>query len=539
MKEMLLLLQFTLLLLVPSVPARKNHRKHIQESYPSQSADYRDYEALNSEYAQNYEYEYEHHQQDQQDHQHVPQHDNQQLPQRNKLLVIVLDGFRWDYFQIYKDRTGKDLEGFKRFMSAGVRTKYLESVFPAESFPAWQTIQTGLYPEVHGIVGNQFYDSEVHKMTDSTYLAFFNIDDERTTAHMKWWQKDEVEPIWATAAKHDVTFATFLWGRCDIPYDHVKRLSPAYCENYYSTDLTKTLTINVDKAVQQLQNGVDAAIIYDLTLEKAGEDFGPFSDQVEGKLRQLDSAMEHLENRLNATSMTDFVNVVIVSDHGMTYGHHSPYEVEIKKVKLSNHLKAGTYRWIVGTGSHAGVYPKSRELRKEIVERLQDVEGIKVYGKHDIPEELHYKHNKNSPPILVMAEPGTIILSSGRNVQRPSYNRGAGKGHGYSSPQSLVEQTKMGLSGYDPKEPDMRGIFLAKGPDFKSTGEVYPEIKLVDVYQVLTHVLGVPPQANNGTWDNVMDLLVDPNGAPFRTFGFSNFVIPLLISLITLKNSSI
>ena len=43
--------------------------------------------------------------------------------------------------------------------------------------------------------------------------------------------------------------------------------------------------------------------------------------------------------------MTDFVNVVIVSDHGMTYGHHSPYEVEIKKVKLSNHLKDGTYRY--------------------------------------------------------------------------------------------------------------------------------------------------------------------------------------------------
>merc|ERR1712106_107618 len=97
-------------------------------------------------------------------------HDNQQLPQRNNLLVIVLDGFRWDYFKIYKDKTGKDLEGFKRFMSAGVRTEYLESVFLAESFPAWQTIQTGLYPESHGIVGNQFYDSEVHKMTDSTYL---------------------------------------------------------------------------------------------------------------------------------------------------------------------------------------------------------------------------------------------------------------------------------------------------------------------------------------------------------------------------------
>jgi len=516
-----MLLQLVLILLVTSVPARKNHRKHIQESFPSQSTEYRDYEALNSEYAQNYEYEYDHHQQDQQDRQHLLQHDNQQLPQRNKLLVIVLDGFRWDYFNIYKDRTGKDLEGFKRFMSAGVRTKYLESVFPAESFPAWQTIQTGLYPESHGIVGNQFYDSEVHKMTDSTYLAFFNIDDERTTAHMKWWQKDEVEPIWVTAAKHDVLFATFLWGRCDIPYDHMERLSPYYCENYYSTDLDKTLTSNVDRAVQQLQSGVDAAIIYDPTLEKAGEDFGPLSDQVEDKLRQLDAAMVHLEDRLNHTSMTEFVNVVIVSDHGMTYGHASPYELEMNKVKLSKHLQKGTYRWIVGSGSHAGVYPNSMKQMQGIVERLHEVEGIRVYGKHDIPEELHYKHNKNSPPILVIAEPGTIILSSGRDVQRPFYN---------SSPQSLVEQTKMGLSGYDPKEEDMRGIFLAKGPDFKATGEVYPAIKLVDVYQVLTHVLGVPPQANNGTWDDVRDLLVDPNAAPSRTFGLCKTVIILLLA---------
>ena len=50
--------------------------------------------------------------------------------------------------------------------------------------------------------------------------------------------------------------------RCDISYDGVKRFSPAYCENYYSADLTKTLRINVDKALSQLQApGVDAAIV--------------------------------------------------------------------------------------------------------------------------------------------------------------------------------------------------------------------------------------------------------------------------------------
>jgi ectonucleotide pyrophosphatase/phosphodiesterase family protein 6 len=232
--------------------------------------------------------------------------------------------------------------------------------------------------------------------------------------------------------------------------------------------------------------------------------------------------------------MKQFVNVVVVSDHGMTYGHHSPYEVdrEIRKVKLSNHLVEGTYRWIVGSGSHAGVYPKSRDQRKALVERLQGIAGVRVYGKHDIPEELHYKHNKNSPPILVLAEPGTIILSSKRGVQRPAQR--TSKAHGYSSPQSLIEQTKMGLSGYDPKEPDMRGIFLAKGPDFKSTGDVYHAIKLVDVYQVLTHVLGFPAQANNGTWEDVRDLLIDPNAAPNRTFGvFQTVIFGLLASIFT------
>ena len=84
-----------------------------------------------------------------------------------------------------------------------------------------------------------------------------------------------------------------------------------------------------------------------------------------------------------------------------------------------------------------------------------------MFDKQDIPEELHYKYNKNTPPILVMAVPGTIILSSRRGVQKPAHRVSKGQ---YSSPQSLIEQTKMGLSGYDPREPDMRGIFLAKGP---------------------------------------------------------------------------
>ena len=42
---------------------------------------------------------------------------------------------------------------------------------------------------------------------------------------------------------------------------HLTEILLSYCENYYSKDRTKTLRINIDKALNQLQTGVDAAIV--------------------------------------------------------------------------------------------------------------------------------------------------------------------------------------------------------------------------------------------------------------------------------------
>ena len=49
------------------------------------------------------------------------------------------------------------------------------------------------------------------------------------------------------------------------------------------------------------------------------------------------------------------------------------------------------FRWIVGSGAHAGVYPRDPRFRKEIIDRLNKVPGLEVWERHDIPEELHYK----------------------------------------------------------------------------------------------------------------------------------------------------
>ena len=65
----------------------------------------------------------------------------------------------------------------------------------------------------------------------------------------------------------------------------------------------------------------------------------------------------------------------------------------------------------MGSGSHAGIYPKERRFRKSIVSALNKVSGLRAYERADIPEHLHYKLSPNSPPVLVMAELGTVILA--------------------------------------------------------------------------------------------------------------------------------
>ena len=51
----------------------------------------------------------------------------------------------------------------------------------------------------------------------------------------------------------------------------------------------------------------------------------------------------------------------------------------------------------------------------------------------------------------------------------------------------------------------------------------------MDVYQIFTKLLNIPAQPNNGTWANVMDLLMDPSGGS-RVVSVS--VTPVLVSIV-------
>ena len=145
--------------------------------------------------------------------------------------------------------------------------------------------------------------------------------------------------------------------------------------------------------------------MYEDSLGKAGENFGPGSKETKMALRALDNDIQFLQQRLLDTNMEGYVNIIITSDHGITTRPTGDKQIEIGLVLR----RAGLVRdvkMIVGSGAYSMIYPRedpqqgvlepptaNNDRRNRIVRQL----GISlknqadVYKKEDVPEHLHWK----------------------------------------------------------------------------------------------------------------------------------------------------
>ena len=133
---------------------------------------------------------------------------------QSKLLIILVDGFRWDYVSM--DHT---LKGFPKIAENGVHAQYVTPIFPALSYPNWYTITTGLYAESHGMIQNFMYDK--------TRNDSFRMGPDLNVSHTHWWNK--TEPLWITAEKQGIRTAMYLWDGCQVNFNGIHA---SYCIPY-------------------------------------------------------------------------------------------------------------------------------------------------------------------------------------------------------------------------------------------------------------------------------------------------------------------
>ncbi|XP_005112660.2 glycerophosphocholine cholinephosphodiesterase ENPP6 [Aplysia californica] len=411
-----------------------------------------------------------------------------------RLLVILLDGFRWDYV----DKL--NLGSFKRIIKEGTHAKYMKNDFPTLSYPNYYTIMTGLHTESHGMTGNYMYD-----MSRDEYFLI-GTNPEQSNPH--WWGGGE--PLWVTANRQGMSSYMFYWLGCEV---EIRGVRPEFCQPYTGVPTMPDFRSALTTSFNLLTNGTtNLTAVYSEQPDAVGHHYGPDSDQLAATLRQVDAEISALLDRLDALEDDHKFNVIIVSDHGMTSVSES------RVINITSVLTRDLFVTVMEQGAVASVYINQTSKIDQVYNLLKDFHPhMKAYKQRNIPDRYFYKGGKYVGQVTCMADLGWTILQP------------------VSPDFPLKKGTPMaGTHGYDNKERDMRGIFYALGPRFPK-GRSVEFLHAVDPYSVMCKVLGITAAPNNGSLERVNSLFQTSTGSDTIAYHHYFLVAPtILLSFLVL-----
>lgn len=402
-----------------------------------------------------------------------------------KLLLILVDGFRWDYLDIFF--TPGELRGFPKLQEMGVRVDRQTPQFPTLSYVNYYSLMTGLHAETHGMIHNYMYDPP-HK-------TFFLIGENEDQYKPYWW--DDGEPLWVTARKQGKRSYWWYWAGCEV---EIRGYRPEFCQPYLSSPNPsfENFTSALNGAVEVLKNGsADVAGVFFEQVDHWGHYYGPFPQnlQLKDAIRKVDEEIFRVLNLLETTRfndgdrrpLSDKVNVMLFSDHGMTerLDNVSAAIIDYDKSIINNATDI-----VIGSklGPILQIYTNSDRVNL-LYDYFKSLHPhLHVYRKNEISDRYYYKRHPRVPHLLLVTDKGYVVEN------RPTINSSA--------------HVDVGFHGYDNELHDMHGIFYAKGPYFQKRKRV-TELRGIDLYQVMCFVLEIKASPNNGTWSEVIQFLSD------------------------------
>ncbi|MGF6712041.1 putative AlkP superfamily pyrophosphatase or phosphodiesterase [Luteibacter sp. W1I16] len=384
-------------------------------------------------------------------------------PHAQTVLLVSIDAFRADYI----DRgLTPNLAAMAR---EGVTAPYMLPSFPSLTFPNHYTLVTGRVPDRNGIVNNT--------MRDPT-LGNFSLSNHAATSDGRWW--DQAEPIWVTAQKHGLHTATMFWPGTEAAIHGVRP------DHWIPFDDSLTSRQRVDKLMSWIDEpGPKPAFdtLYFDAVDHAGHEYGPNSEPLDAALREVDDAIGYLVAQLRQRGLYDAMNIVVVSDHGMADVPRGNIVFADEETDLTA-LDAVSYGVVSTFNPKPGV-----DGSRAVARLLGPHEHMRCYRKEDLPARLDYGRNPRVPAYICLADTGWAIISHDVLARR-------------TMPMSRGEH------GYDNLDPSMRALFIAHGPAFGHGVTIAP-FPNVDIYPLLTRLLGIAPLPNDGKLERVKGALAE------------------------------
>ncbi|EGG12682.1 uncharacterized protein MELLADRAFT_46368 [Melampsora larici-populina 98AG31] len=396
---------------------------------------------------------------------------------KKTLIVVSLDGFRLDYLD--RNLTSNLISLTEK---GGLRAKGLKPQFPSLTFPNHWSMLTGLYPESHGIVSNNFYDPNLD-------LNFTNTNPS-ISWDSYWWGG---EPIWSTASKNQMKTAVMMWP--GPPYTSEK-IRPTYWRAFQEH-------FKWSKRIQLLESWLDMPIherpelifIYLPDLDEVGHRNGAESSQLNQTLIQMNHFVNRLDQSLSNRNLSEIVDVVYVSDHGMSSSddHRLIYLDQILGSKHFSNL-IGIDGWPAAGLRFKEGYDLESVL-KQLDKSSQHSESFKVYTHETMPDRWHFSNNQRIAPIYIVPSLGWVVTTTQEHKVEM-------KGH---------FRTK-GIHGYDNDLEEMQGIFFAYGPSFRKKSiksNLIDRFSNLEIYSLIIKLLNITdhlPKQNStlNFWDQYL-----------------------------------
>ncbi len=374
----------------------------------------------------------------------------------NYTVIISLDGLRWDYLDTY------DVPFMNQLAREGVKA-VMQPSFPSKTFPNHYTLATGLTPDHHGIIANTFWDREKG--------VEFSLGNKVTRADGRYYGGD---PVWLTAKHQGVKTATVFWVGSDVA---VQGEHPTYWRDYQTEQLD--FEGRVDEIIRLLslpeQDRPHLVMAYFEEPDRSGHNYGPMHRMTRRAMEDLDLLLSKLWARIQLLPFADKVNFIVTGDHGMT-------SVDPKRfVDIDDVLPKRWYERFCNDYPTL-IYASAPQYIDSIYNALQSVDHIRAWKRGELPAYLGYGTDKNMGDVVVLPDVGWLFADKPSKKQRGSH-------------------------GFDHTAADMQVGFRAIGPDFKVGYEKPERFRNVCVYPLLCYLLGVTPSPNDGTLEEVRDLL--------------------------------
>lgn len=387
------------------------------------------------------------------------------------VILVSSDGFRFGYN--WKAAT----PSIDRMRLAGVEAELgMIPVFPSKTFPNHYSIATGLYPAYHGIVANSFPNP-------NNSVERFRPGD----LHPKWWLG---EPIWETVVNQGLQAATYFW-----PGSQVKRgnwkCDPRFCQDY-NCSVPYEERVDTVLGYLDLPSGERPSLItlYFEAPDTPGHETGPDAPQITAAVVRIDDMMGRLFEGLEKRGLEEDVTVILVGDHGMAANSANRM---IFLEDLAPELQIPR-DWVLDYTPVLQIRPPPdvdvanfhRNLTRALASgSVKNAEFIDVYLKEQLPPRLHYSESDRIAPIVG-------LIAEGYNLAHARTDKPISCG---------------GEHGYDNTYLSMRTIFIAHGPQFPE-GRKIPSFENVELYQLMTSILGLTPAPNNGSRNFASELLL-------------------------------